>query len=65
MDEIDYSEYGSCPNCNAQWIHISQLGNENGITCCLYCYESERMRQHDEDNFKRQFQHKPLKSLTN
>ena len=57
MEEIDYTEYGSCPNCNAQWIHISQLGNENGVTCCIHCYQKERENQDEEQSI---IQHKPI-----
>lgn len=42
MEEIDYSEYGNCPNCNAQWVHVSQLGRENGVMCCVNCYQDVR-----------------------
>lgn len=42
MEKEDLDEYGSCPNCNAQGIHISELGEENGKVCCLHCYEAER-----------------------
>lgn len=32
------NEYGSCPNCGAT-VHITDLGDENGKTCCKYCYQ--------------------------
>lgn len=31
-------EYGPCPNCGSSPVHISDLGNENGIICCKFCY---------------------------
>jgi len=33
-------EYGFCPNCKAPNIHISELGEENGIVVCKHCYQS-------------------------
>lgn len=41
MEEIDWSEYGGCPTCKST-VHVSQLGNEDGQTCCMYCYEQVR-----------------------
>ena len=32
------SECGSCPNCNAT-VHVSELGDDNGITKCTHCYK--------------------------
>lgn len=31
-------EYGPCPNCGASPVHVDDLGNENGVICCKYCY---------------------------
>lgn len=36
------TEYGSCPNCGASNIHISELGEEGGIVCCKFCCLEER-----------------------
>lgn len=38
-EEIDYSEWGNCPNCGRQ-VHESQMGNECGIICCHYCCQN-------------------------
>lgn len=32
-------EYGKCPNCGAI-VHISEMGDKNGTTCCVNCYQS-------------------------
>ena len=42
MKEEDLDEYGSCPNCEAQGIHLSELGEENGKVCCKFCYQEEK-----------------------
>ena len=48
VERVDYSsdedfeqaqqaeEYGSCPNCGAT-VHITDVGNVDGITKCKYC----------------------------
>jgi len=42
MNNYIDDEYGSCPNCGAFPVHISQLGEESGVVCYLYCFEQLR-----------------------
>jgi len=35
------SEWGACPNCGLT-VHVSDLGNENGVTACKHCYQQVR-----------------------
>lgn len=60
-EEVDYSEFGRCPNCGTT-VHISQLGNEGGMTCCFACYESLREYQCQEAEEYSIIQHKPHKT---
>lgn len=58
---MNEDEYGNCPNCGMPNLHITELGDEQGVICCINCKGSVIMQY---DAFKESLEKEPLTNPT-